>query len=279
MLLPTHEDDGLFLHSIKPHSLDKIVRHNFYADVFATAMSKTWPQRAYIGLYSGPGRARVEGTGEIVETSAMSAIRLSRPFTHYIFVDKDSRSTEALEARIRKVGTEAKVTIINNDVNEAVPAVLGALPTFSRENGLICFCFVDPFAADLKFSTIQALSSYKIDFLILLMLGRDVRTNFKRYYDNPDDSRIADLLDMPTWREEYRTGGDKNVVRFVLRKFDERMMALGYHTASDDLVHQVKIAKKGVFLYSLVFYTRHELGKRFWRTTLEKADPQLGLGL
>ena len=53
-------DDGLFLPSIKPHSLDKIIRHDFYAGVFATAMKNKWAHRAYIGLYSGAGRARLE---------------------------------------------------------------------------------------------------------------------------------------------------------------------------------------------------------------------------
>lgn len=91
-----------------------------------------------------PGQNR-----EVVETTAMSACRLPDPFTKYIFVDHDERCTEALTARI-----------------------------VTREQGLISFAFVDPFAANLKFQTIRALSSYKIDFLILLMLGRDARTNF-----------------------------------------------------------------------------------------------------
>lgn len=43
--------DGLFQHTIKPHSLQKIVRHDFYAGVFSTAMKNKWAQRAYVGLY------------------------------------------------------------------------------------------------------------------------------------------------------------------------------------------------------------------------------------
>jgi hypothetical protein len=43
------EPDGLFQHTIKPHSLDKIIRHDFYARVFSTSMKNKWAQRAYIG--------------------------------------------------------------------------------------------------------------------------------------------------------------------------------------------------------------------------------------
>ena len=57
------------------------------------------------------------------------------------------------------------------------------------------------------------------------------------------------------------------------------MTRLGYQSSSDDLVHQVKIAGKNVFLYSLVFYSKHKLGQEFWRETLTRTDPQLGLQL
>jgi len=275
MLERNLEPDGLYLPTIKPHSIEKIVRHNYYARVFATAMKDKRPQRAYIGLYCGAGRAQLEGTGEIVETSALGALRLPDPFTHYIFVDRDPRCTEALEKRAAEINPGVEIKVITGDVNEVVDDVTAALPPFSKEKGLISFCFVDPFAANLRFSTIRKLARFKVDFLILLMLGRDVRTNFRRYYEDPSDTRIAELIDCPDWREEYRQSGEK-VVRFVLRKFDEAMRSLGYKPSKDDLIHQVKIAGKNVLLYSLVFYSRHELGQTFWRETLRRTDQQLG---
>ncbi len=51
------DDDGLFLHTIKPHSLDKIIRHDHYAAVFSTAMKK-WPQRAYTTTAGSSSRSR-----------------------------------------------------------------------------------------------------------------------------------------------------------------------------------------------------------------------------
>ena len=249
-MLRNLEPDGLYLPTIKPHSLDKIIRHNYYARVFASSMKKKWPQRAYIGLFSGPGRARLEGTGEIVETSALGALRLPDLFTHYIFVDKNPECTDALARRAAVANPGASITVITGDVNEVVGQIAGALPRFSRSNGLISFCFVDPFAADLRFATIRDLARFKMDFLILLMLGRDVRTNFRRYYEDPEDTRIAELIDCPNWRDEYRRSGER-VVRFLLRKFDEAMIKLGYKPSRDDLVHQVKIAgKNGLPVFS-----------------------------
>jgi hypothetical protein len=85
------DDDGLYLPEIRPHSLEKIRRHDYYAALFSKAMAKKWPRRAYMGLYAGAGRARVKGTGEIVETSALNVLRQEVPFIDYIFLDKDPR--------------------------------------------------------------------------------------------------------------------------------------------------------------------------------------------
>lgn len=134
-------------------------------------MKKKWPQRAYVGLYSGAGRARVEGSREIIETTAMSVFRLPDPFTKYVFVDNDERCTSALAARIGVLPANHDVTIIRKSVNDAVADIRSSLPPFSSSHGLLSFCFVDPFAADLRFETLRALGNLRMDFLILLMWG------------------------------------------------------------------------------------------------------------
>lgn len=105
-------DDGLHTPSIKLHSVEKIRVHNYYVSLFTTAMKDHWPQRAYLGLYSGPGRALVEPTGEVIETTAMSAFRPRFPFTKYIFVDNDERCIEALSGRIDALDREFDVSLI-----------------------------------------------------------------------------------------------------------------------------------------------------------------------
>jgi three-Cys-motif partner protein len=273
------EDDGLYTPTIKEHSLEKIRRHNYYAEMFATGMRKKWPQLAYIGLYSGAGRARLERSGEIVETTAVSALRLPDPFTKYIFVDSDERCTDALKGRIATLPSRHDVSILPGDVHGVVPLVGEALPEYGPGRGLLSFCFVDPFAADIKFQTLRALSAFRMDFLILLMLGWDARVNFRQYYDDPASTRIADLIDCPDWRREYASSPDRHVVRFLLRKFDEAMVRIGYLPASDDHYHRVTALGKGVLQYILVLYSKHPLGQQFWRDTLTGSAEQIGLGL
>lgn len=275
-------DDGLYTPSIKPHSVEKIRVHNYYVSLFTTAMKDHWPQRAYLGLYSGPGRASVESTGEVIETTAMSAFRPRFPFTKYIFVDNDERCIEALSGRIEALESDFDVSLIHADVEHAVPQIIRAMPAYGPGNGLLSFCFIDPFSAALDFDVIRQLGRrYKMDFLILLMLGRDVRTNFRKYLDDPEDDRIALLIDDPNWREEWRSRGlgRRDLVRFLLEKFDTAMTKLGYKAARPSEAHPIRVMGKKVFLYSLVLYSKDDLGKRFWDATRKGTSPQIGLDL
>lgn len=273
--------DGLFTPTIKEHSLQKISVHNSYADLFTTAMRKKWPQLAYLGLYSGAGRAVVDPTGEIVETTAMSVFRLRFPFTDYIFVDKDPDCVDALRQRIATLPAEHKVTLLEGRVEDRISDVRDALPDY-KDKGLLSFCFIDPFSADLDFAVIKELGqSFKMDFLILLMLGRDIRTNFKRYLEDPEDDRIGRLVDDPDWRMEWseKKASHRHLIRFLLTKFDAAMTRIGYRAQLPDESHAIRVMGKSVFLYSLVFYSKDPLGQKFWRAARSSADIQTSLDL
>jgi three-Cys-motif partner protein len=274
------QDDGHYLPRIKAHSLEKRLRHDYYAAVFVNALKNDWPQLAYVGLCSGAGRARVEGTGEIVETAAMSALRL--PFTQYIFVDNSERCMDALQQRVAAAGTTASVTYIQGDVNDCVGQVAAGLPKVGRGRpGLLSLCFVDPFDAKVRFQTIRTLARrFRMDFLVLLALGHDVRRNLALYRD-PANTTIDDLIDCPTWREEFERydPSGKAINSFILSKYDAAMKTLRYQPAEPEDHHAVKVTGKGVLLYYLVLYSKHPLGRKLWGATLDGTDRQQHLEL
>lgn len=275
-------DDGFYTPVVKRHSIEKIRLHNYYVSIFTTAMRQLWEQLAYVGLYAGSGRARIEESGEIIETTALGAFRVTYPFTKYILVDNDLQCIQALEHRIGALDDSYDVTLIHEDVFRAVPKVVGAMPPFSRDRRLLSFCFIDPFSAALDFEVIRELGTrYRMDFLILLMLGRDLRTNFRQYLENPDDQRIARLIDDPEWRQEWasRQLPDQDLIPFVFEKFDAAMTRLGYEAAEKREAHPIRIPGKNVFLYSLVLYSKDPLAKKFWKAARSGVDPQFELGL
>jgi three-Cys-motif partner protein len=269
-------DDGFYTPEIKRHSVEKIRLHNRYAGIFASSMRQQWPQLAYVGLYSGPGRARVAGTGHIIETSALSVLRQPNGFTNYVYVDHDPVCVEALTRRADLIRRERHVQIIQGDVNQSMGDVRSALPPYGRAKGLLSFCFVDPFDLQLRFSTIRALAHLRMDFLVLLMLGVDGRRNFARYLADPTSTRIGDFIDCPDWRSQYTIG--RSVIHFLLEKFDDAMQREGYLSAADD-AHCVRVFGMGVLQYVLAFYSKNALGKHFWRETRASLSPQLGFEL
>jgi three-Cys-motif partner protein len=277
------EPDGLYLPEIRRHSLIKIRRHNFYAALFSKAMSKKWKHRVYIGLYSGAGRAVLNDTGQIVETSALSVFRQEVPFTKYIFVDADPRCINALKHRIASLEGHFDVELIQKSVNEAVPDIVRSLPSFNpmKKEGMLALCFVDPFRVDLNFDVIRELSRYRMDFLVMLPLGFDLRRNLRRYLEKEDDNRVGQLIDAPNWRTDWRNKRvpDRYFVRFALEKFDQAMERLGFRQRELKDEVPVKISGMGVYLYSLVLYTRHEVGAKFWRTAIADTEEQIDFGM
>ena len=269
--------DGLYLPQIKRHSLEKITLHNRYAAIFSKAMAKQWKQRAYIGLFAGAGAAELVETGDTVETSALAVQQQPVPFTHCVYVDCNPLCIAALRARVGRSQSSTISSFIEADVNACAPEVLRALPPYGPDAGLLSFCFVDPFDLQLQFSTIRALSRLKIDFLVLLMVGTDGRRNFHNYLRDPSSSRIETLLDSPDWRREYQQlPGKKNALRFLLDRFDQKMISLGYLSARED-VHPVCAAGTKVLLYMMAFYSKSELGRRFWRESRRTVSAQLDL--
>lgn len=277
------EDDGHYLPEIGAHSLEKLRRHNYYAGIFSKAMAEKWTHRVYIGLYSGAGRARLRSTGEIVETSAMSVLRQEVPFTKYIFVDSDPRCIEALGQRISALERDRDVTLIQRPVNDAVPDIFDAMPRFDPAVGekMLSLCFVDPFRLDLDFDVIRRLNRYRMDFLVMLPLGFDLRRNIRRYLEDEEDERVARLIDDPQWRAEWRARqeADRYFVRFALEKFDDAMERLGYRRREMKDTVSIKVTGMGVYLYSLALYTKHPLAEKFWKTTIAGTAQQTELDL
>ena len=162
-------------------------------------------------------------------------------------------------------------------MNKCIDDVRGSLPPFSRDKGLLSFCFVDPFSAGLKLATIRTLASLKMDFLILLAAGVDVRRNWRSYLADENNTRIAELIDCANWRHEFKASGERHSVRFIVRKFDEAMTKMGFLPPPAKHHHAVKTG--AVLLYYLSLYSRNKLGQKFWNAALETASPQTTLDL
>lgn len=276
------EPDGHHLQSIKQHSLDKLELHNYYAEIFAASMRYRWPNLVYVGLYSGAGAAEVEGTDRIVMTSALSVLTQDPGFNRYIFVDHEAQCIEALAERVKVLALEDRVKLIDEDVNASVKSVLAAIPDWRTQGGVLTFCFIDPFKIDLDFAVIRRLAHLRVDILLMIPLGYDVRRNWRDYLDKPAmRDRLSAFLGESEWGDEWESLGrsHSDFPRFVQERMNNAMKDLGFIELEHRDIKDVKVSGKNVYLYSLHLFSKSDLAIKIWRNALKGTSEQGTLGI
>jgi three-Cys-motif partner protein len=270
------ENDGLPIPEIGEWSLQQYEMLGLYCELFSSAMKDKWAERVYIDAFCGPGRARLRGTDNIVETSPFMALRISVPFTKYIFCDEDEAAVRSLDQRVqREFRKERQVVFVPGDVNSCYPEIIKKIP---EGPDVLKFCFLDPYDIGVHFTTVRELAKVeRVDFLILLALQMDARRNIGCYED-PRSDKIEKFLDMPRWREDwnaFRKKHGQNPVRFLAEKYAARMEGIGYRRLELDKMKQIKASQLG--LYYLALFSRAQIAYHFWGQVLKYTDGQISM--
>jgi three-Cys-motif partner protein len=272
----TLQDDGLEAPEIGPWGEHKYRLAQGYARVFATAMKRKWDQRVYVDLYAGSGRARIEGTTRIVPTSPLRALKIPDPFDQYVFCELNPKLLEALRTRVSREHKDANVSFVLGNVNTEISEVLMRLPIPSRTNRVLTFCFADPYKLDdLKFETVQQLSQRYVDFLILVPTEMDANRNERRYIQ-PENKTLDEFFGDADWRVSWGRAKREGEPfwGFVLKHFASKMEALEYLDQAAQQAELIRSFEKNLPLYRLAFFSRNELGTRFWKEVRKYATPQ-----
>jgi len=277
--LPILDDDSLVTPEVGLWAEYKYRLVWNYAKMFATAMKAKWDARAYIDLYSGPGRSRLENTKTIVPASPLLAMNIFNKFDKYIFCENDTEKMQALKARVKRDYPDSNVSFIETDVNKKIEEVISNIPKHHKGFKVLTFCFVDPFKIkNLNFQTIRKLAEKYIDFLILIPSGMDANRNIS-YYIDESNTAVEGFTGASQWRDEWRLEGAKweNFGFFFADLFGRQMRTLTYfYEGLTDMVH-IRSTEKNLPLYHLAFFSRNELGRKFWKEARKYSDDQLDL--
>ncbi len=109
-------DDGLPAAEVRSWAKEKHDRLRRYLDIsrsarnmFLTGKSKS---ATFVDLFSGPGRARVKGTGEWIDGSAVAAWKISveskTPFSEIYVSDIDDALRAASVERLKRLGAPVR---------------------------------------------------------------------------------------------------------------------------------------------------------------------------
>jgi three-Cys-motif partner protein len=272
------KDDGYKIPEVGIWAKEKYGLVQTYCSMFTGSMKPPkWQFLVYLDLFAGAGYAKIKETAEIVATSALLAIDIPRCFNRYIFCDIDCDSTTALQKRISVLYPGIDAQFICGDVNESVNDIFAKMPSASRDFKVLAFCFVDPYKLDnLAFSTIENLSARFMDFLVLVPTDMDAKRNVE-HYTSASSGKIARFTGRPDWRTRWDPLSNRQFGYFVLEEFSTHMQELGYKPQQRDESVLVRNYQKNAPLYRLAFYSRHDLGKKFWKETKKYNDPQINL--
>ncbi|WP_158094892.1 three-Cys-motif partner protein TcmP [Collinsella sp. An268] len=159
-------------------------------------MKKNWAELYYIDAFSGNGIQRFEGTygedqfsiafedeliGKFVEGSSMRALKVSdesersgeRGFKHFCFLELSGDKLSELRSRIEDSYPHmlARCKFIQGDVNDTLPELVRSIP-WKEQRGVM---FIDPWATQLSWSSVESLRGARCDIWMLFPLGAIIR--------------------------------------------------------------------------------------------------------
>lgn len=255
----------------------RLVRN--YCQIFATSMKGKWQCRVYIDLFAGAGRAKIKETGKIVDGSPLIALGIEDPFDRYIFCEENAANIDALTKRVKAHYPGLDTHFVPGDANDCVDTILSKIPQHSATYKVLGFCFVDPFKIDnLKFETLRRLSAKYMDFLVLIPTGMDARRNVS-YYMKSESRKVDDFIGSSTWRDGWPQAemNGENFGLYFIKQFCTSMADIGYkYTTAEDSV-EIRSIEKNLPLYRLAFFSKHQLGHKFWGNVKKYSTPQLDL--
>ncbi|MBU1370505.1 MAG: three-Cys-motif partner protein TcmP [Bacteroidetes bacterium] len=269
-------DDGLLTPEVGPWSDIKYRLIYNYAEMFATGMKHKWDCRVYIDLFAGAGKAKIKNSRRVVNASPLLALNVKDRFDRYIFCEVKSDLMDSLEQRVKKHHGDADIKFVQGDVNLKVDEVIQSIPKPSKSFRVLSFCLVDPFdLSSLDFETIKSLSTYYMDFLVLIACGMDAQRNEKKYLSE-GNTVVECFLGNPFWRDDW---SDAKCARtsfsaFLVETFSQQMFKLNYKPVNLSETVLVRQPNNRAPLYRLAFYSRSNLGKEFWKQTRKYTEPQ-----
>ena len=154
--------------------LDVIER---YLLMYQRALSNTGFKTLYLDGFAGSGEVPIEERKDdlfdaevktVLAGSADRALRVSPPFSRFIFIDNRTKCIDALKSRFKGNPSEDRVEYLVGDANEKIVAIC-TNEQWRSQRGVV---LLDPFGGQVEWPTIEAISATKaLDLWYLFPAG------------------------------------------------------------------------------------------------------------
>ena len=194
----------------------KLAAIQYYLECYTRALKAFGFDIWYIDAFAGTGSRVVERvtggilgepaivTKETLAGSAMRALQVQPAFDHYVFIEKRPARCAALQA-LQKSELAGDIQVIPGEANQVLRDLVAQRPWRGRgqanSRGVV---FLDPYALEVDWSTLQALASTQILDVWYLFPIRDTIRQLARNFEGigPKEAMLDRVLG-PEWRELY----------------------------------------------------------------------------
>ena len=169
-----------------------------YLNFYITVMKNKNFKLCYIDAFAGSGEVQVRGLGPI-PGSALRAI--DYPFNRYIFIDSNQYYIKILAENIRRKNPALNTEFITGDCNSLLSTITSFDWYKNYWRGVI---FLDPYAMNLKWSSLEAIAQTEVFDVWYLFPLSAVNRLLRRDGEILDSHRgkINDIIGTDDWERE-----------------------------------------------------------------------------
>jgi len=217
--------------------------------------------RVYIDAFAGPGLNRLRQSGEVIDGSPLIALNAramdtGARFTKLYFIENDPVILDELAEELEIRGSDPRVELVEGDVNEVLPRVVGGL-----NRAAPTFVFLDTEGIDPRWSTLEAIAPWRTELLVNFPLGMSINRN-------PQSQKVRQYFGTDEWRPLWEHGDERG----LLDLYKRRLADLGYteQVAHDRLIRTE--GGSGQRLYYLIPVSKVAAARNIWSWVFNQPD-------
>lgn len=238
-----------------------------YLPAFTTA-AKLSPVTVYLDLFSGDPENADRATGETLAGSAKRALECTPPFTKVRLFELEKQA-QRLQTQFGTDYPGRDVKVYAGDCNVTIDAALDEL---SDVRWAPMFAFIDPYAAELRWSTLEKLAAHrrhkagwKVELWVLFAHAQLPRGLGVRGAASAAQfmAKTSALLGCDTWEAAYRGRQER---RLTGAEFRDELANLMRWRLEQDLHYRHTMALElrntnGTPIYTMIFASDHAVGR------------------
>lgn len=174
-----------------------------YLKSYSIVLKKQRVKKIYVDGFAGSGKTELKKSGNegdinIVDGSALLSLKYN--FDEYYFLELDQERIKALKSNIAETHPEkiSKVHFISGDSNKTLLDVVSRITKYDR-----CLMFLDPYALELKWDTLEAISRCGVvDLWYLFPLSLIRLIEKERDITEANKQKVSSILGTDEWYNE-----------------------------------------------------------------------------